>query len=88
MLMAARASSLAEADIRRIRALLESAGLPVSPPPVGAAALREAMQLDKKVQHGRLRLVLLRAIGEAHVTADFPPEALADALAAADGGRA
>ena len=85
MLMAARASGLAEADIGRIRALLEAAGLPASPPPVGAARLREAMQLDKKVQHGRLRLVLLRAIGEAYVTADFSQRALADALAPADG---
>jgi 3-dehydroquinate synthase len=86
MLMAARASSLDEAQLARIRKLLEAAGLPVSPPPVGAARLREAMQLDKKVQHGRLRLVLLHAIGDAYVTADFPQDALADALAPADGG--
>lgn len=84
MMMAARASGLAEPDIERIGALLSAAGLPVMPPPVGAARLREAMQLDKKVKDGRLRLVLLRAIGEACVTADFSAQALADALAAAD----
>ncbi|MBK1700457.1 3-dehydroquinate synthase, partial [Thiococcus pfennigii] len=32
--------------------------------------------VDKKVLSGRLRLVLLEAIGAAVVTADFPPAAL------------
>jgi 3-dehydroquinate synthase len=86
MLMAARVSGLAGADLDRIRDLIAAAGLPVAPPPVGAARLREAMQLDKKVQAGRLRLVLLRAIGEAYVTADFSAQALAEALAPADVG--
>ena len=84
MLMAARASGLAGAEFERIRALVAAAGLPVAPPPVGSARLRDAMQLDKKVQAGRLRLVLLRSIGEAYVTADFAARALAEALAPAD----
>jgi len=86
MLMAARASGLGEPDMQRIRTLLSGAGLPVAPPPVGAARLREAMQLDKKVQAGRLRLVLLHSIGQAYVTAEFSAQALAGALARADGG--
>ncbi len=85
MLMAARASGLDDAALERIRALIAAGGLPVAPPPVGAARLRDAMQLDKKVQAGRLRLVLLRSIGEAYVTADFSAQALAEALAPADG---
>ncbi|WP_405232792.1 3-dehydroquinate synthase [Lentisalinibacter salinarum] len=84
MAMAARASGLAGADLDRIGDLIAAAGLPVAPPPVGAARLREAMQLDKKVQAGRLRLVLLRRIGEAYVTADFSGQALVEALAPAD----
>jgi len=40
------------------------------------------MAVDKKVQRGRLRLVLLRAIGRAVVTAEFDPEALRAELAA------
>ena len=38
------------------------------------AAVDEALDLmghDKKVQQGKIRLVLLRAIGDAFVTADF-----------------
>ncbi len=85
MVMAAVTSGLDATARKRITDLLEAAGLPSTPPTVGAGPLREAMALDKKVKAGRLRLVLLSRIGEARVTADFPPEALARALEAADG---
>jgi 3-dehydroquinate synthase len=39
------------------------------------------MASDKKVAAGKLRLVLLRALGEAVVTADFPFELLRGLLA-------
>jgi 3-dehydroquinate synthase len=68
---------IAAGDLERIRALTLAARLPVDPPP-GLAPDRflELMAVDKKVLEGRLRLVLLRAIGEAVVTADFPSTAL------------
>jgi 3-dehydroquinate synthase len=52
--------------------LLVQAGLPVRPP-VGMSATRcrELMALDKKVHDGSLRLVLMRAIGDALVTAEY-----------------
>jgi len=34
------------------------------------------MKIDKKVQSGRIRLVMLRGIGESYVTADYPDAAL------------
>jgi 3-dehydroquinate synthase len=34
------------------------------------------MRIDKKVQSGRMRLVLLRAIGDSFLTADYPEQAL------------
>jgi 3-dehydroquinate synthase len=40
------------------------------------------MHLDTKVLAGRIRLVLLRSIGEACVTADYPDDALTATLAA------
>jgi 3-dehydroquinate synthase len=43
------------------------------------------MAVDKKVQAGRLRLVLLRGIGAAEVTADFDPAALRGLLEAVSG---
>ena len=39
------------------------------------------MGLDKKVEQGRLRLVLLERIGYAFFTSDFPQEALESVLA-------
>jgi 3-dehydroquinate synthase len=42
----------------------------------------ELMGLDKKVEGGKLRLILLRRIGQAYVSADFPPQALREVLAA------
>ena len=84
MLMAARLSGLDDADLGRLSRLLERAGLPLTPPSVGAAAMREAMGLDKKVRGGRLRLVLLRALGDACVTADYDGRALETVLRAAD----
>jgi 3-dehydroquinate synthase len=41
------------------------------------------MSVDKKVLAGKLRLVLLKRIGEAVVTNDFPAAALAESLEAA-----
>ncbi len=39
-----------------------------------------AMSLDKKVQAGEIRLVLLKSIGEAVVTGDYPTHELVDLL--------
>jgi 3-dehydroquinate synthase len=61
---------------RAIRLFL-AAGLPVVPPEdMLPEHFLEHMAVDKKVLDGRLRLVLLRAIGEAVVTSDFPREVL------------
>ncbi|MDE2150352.1 MAG: 3-dehydroquinate synthase [Gammaproteobacteria bacterium] len=68
-------------DLRRIERLLVRAGLPTRPPAeMRPEHFTELMARDKKVARGRLRLVLLRALGEAVVTADFDPAALASTL--------
>jgi 3-dehydroquinate synthase len=38
------------------------------------------MRYDKKVQEGKLRLVLLRSIGDAYLTADFSSDHLTRVL--------
>lgn len=68
-------------DLQRIRSLLERAGLPVGAPRVGAARALELMRLDKKVLGGRIRLVLLEAIGRAVTVRDYDERALAATLA-------
>jgi 3-dehydroquinate synthase len=73
---------LKPADVGRIVALVERAGLPIQPPAgMTPDDFRSLMSRDKKVASGKLRLVLLRALGEATTTADFDPAALDATLA-------
>lgn len=60
--------------VLRIERLFVRAGLPVIGAPLGAARYLELMRHDKKVQDGKLRLVLLREIGQA-VMSDVADEA-------------
>jgi 3-dehydroquinate synthase len=66
---------------RRIAALLARAGLPTAAPRIGAARAFEWMQMDKKVQGGTVRLVLLERLGGAVVTGDYAADALEATLA-------
>jgi 3-dehydroquinate synthase len=43
---------------------------------VSPTAALEHMRIDKKVQAGRIRLILMRKIGDAFITADYPEAAL------------
>jgi 3-dehydroquinate synthase len=74
-------------DVARAEALFARAALPVSGPAMGADRYLELMQHDKKVQNGRLRLVLLRRIGQAVVSEDASLAQIRAAIAArsADG---
>ena len=71
MIMAARLSELDEADVERLRRLVEAAGLPVAPPAIVAADWMSAMGMDKKVQGRKLRFVLLDAIGSSRITSEY-----------------
>jgi 3-dehydroquinate synthase len=86
LLMAAAMSQecgLIEAtDVDRLRRLLERAGLPVKIAGVPAEIALEHMRMDKKVQSGRMRLILLRSIGDSFVTADYSEPALRHTLEA------
>ncbi len=55
-------------DVLRIEKLFVLAGLPVKGPALGAGRYLDLMSHDKKVIDGRLRLVLLTAIGKAVVS--------------------
>lgn len=75
---------ISDRDVERIKSLLLRAHLPVNAPPsMTPSRFLELMSVDKKVLAGKLRLVLLKRIGEAVVTNDFPATALADTLEAA-----
>lgn len=80
MLMAARMSerlgTLGTADVEKIERLIERAGLPIQAPDLGVERYLELMGHDKKVQDGKLRLILLKGIGAAYVSSNFPSEVL------------
>lgn len=83
--MAAKLSCLegwiSEPDVARISNILKSANLPVSGPEgMIASEYERLMSVDKKVLDGTLRLVLLKSIGEAIVTAEFSSDSLASVL--------
>jgi 3-dehydroquinate synthase len=81
--LSARMGWLTEGDVARIRRLVTSAGLPVdAPADLSADRFLELMAIDKKVQDGQLRLVLLRHPGDALVTADVEPDLLRATLEA------
>jgi len=72
---------MARADVERTRELFVAARLPAVAPALGVDRYLEFMGHDKKVEQGRLRLILLRRLGEAFVTAEFSHEMLAQVLA-------
>ena len=79
--LSVKTTGLAQADARRVNALLEKAGLPVNlPDTIRRDQLRELMAVDKKTRHGRLHLVLLQEIGKAVVTPEFDEADLEDTL--------
>lgn len=77
-----RVGQLESGQLRRLVSLLERAGLPVESPQIGAERAFGYMRVDKKVKSGRVRLVLLRGIGDAVMTADYPDAALQSTLTA------
>ena len=61
--------------------LLQESGLPIDPPAdMSAAQFLQYMQRDKKVMDGRLRLVLLKAVGDATVSDAISEDTLLEFL--------
>jgi len=83
---------ISQQDAARARQLFERAGLPVISPALDISPTRgtekylQLMGLDKKVVGGKMRFVLLKAIGHAVVSGDVPEELLRQTLKACCGG--
>jgi 3-dehydroquinate synthase len=73
---------LSDADVERIKQLLSKAKLPIAGPDLGAERYFDLMGHDKKVIAGKLRLVLLKRIGEAITYGDAPREEILASIAA------
>ena len=75
-----RAGLCDEPTFRRQVDLLEAAGLPTAAPGLDLDRAAAALQLDKKIAAGHLRLPIVRAIGSVEIAEGVAPEALLDAL--------
>ncbi len=73
---------LQDDDIERIATLFARAQLPVWGPKLGVSRYLELMAHDKKVEAGKLRLVLLREVGRAVIHGEAAPEDIAAAIEA------
>ncbi len=71
---------ISEADVMRIRKIFVQAGLPVDAPKFAPEKYLELMLLDKKVEAGKSRFILLNRIGEAVMRSDIPPALLLEVL--------
>ena len=63
-------------EVQRIAALFAASSLPVQAPALGVEKYLDLMGLDKKVQDGKIRLVLQQGIGKAVITSEYDAEKL------------
>ncbi len=81
--LSVRLGWLEEEDRVSVLALLKCAGLPTeAPAAMTVEQFLDLMAVDKKVLDGRLRLVLLKAVGEACVTSDVDISLIKETIAA------
>jgi 3-dehydroquinate synthase len=71
---------LTQADIARMQALFEAAHLPTVAPKLGAEKYLDLMGLDKKVENGKIRLILQQGIGKSVITSDYDADLLKQTL--------
>lgn len=75
--MSRRLGWLSDGDRQRVDQVLTLAKLPIAPPhELTPQRFRELMSVDKKVLGGKLRLVLLKGIGRAVISDEFPVDIL------------
>ncbi|MCU7811376.1 MAG: 3-dehydroquinate synthase [Candidatus Thiodiazotropha sp. (ex Notomyrtea botanica)] len=79
--LSCRLGWLSEQELDRTKVLIARAGLPTDPPAqMSKEKFISLMSVDKKVLDGKLRLVLMTAIGTALVTDDFDMKKLSETL--------
>jgi 3-dehydroquinate synthase len=78
--MSQRLGWVSGADVERVEHVLQQFGLRTDVSALTANTLAEKMKIDKKVAAGRIRLVLLKAIGKSVVTGDYDDAALRETL--------
>jgi 3-dehydroquinate synthase len=59
-------------ELDRQNTLLQNAGLPIQIPRIQSEKFLEAMYLDKKTSHGKLKLILIEEIGKVKIRTGIP----------------
>jgi len=81
--LSARMGMLSGAEVQRIENMIDSARLPTrAPAQMDYASFMRYMAVDKKVEAGSIRLVLLQALGQALISADYDPGLLRSTIEA------
>jgi 3-dehydroquinate synthase len=79
--LSARLGRIGADDVKRVERLVERAKLPIrAPAQLSAGRMLELMSVDKKIKGGKLRIVLLDAIGKAELDGDYDRGALMETL--------
>jgi len=74
--MSQRLGWISATDRERVSRVIVGLGLPIVAPRIGTQRALELMGMDKKVLSGKIRLVLLKSLGEACVTGDYDAQCL------------
>ena len=72
---------LSENETTRIKKSFETINLALMPPSLGVEKYLDLMSLDKKVENGKIRLILQQGIGKAVITSDYDEGKLKETLA-------
>ena len=75
---------LTSSEIKRMETLFQAAKLPIKSPALGVDHYLDLMGLDKKVENGKIRLVLQQGIGKSIITSDYNVGLLRDTLSIDD----
>ena len=75
-----RMGMINKTEVDRIRGLYLRTSLPVIAPNLGPEKYLRLMELDKKVESGKIRFILLKEIGEATICSDVPMTMLTETL--------
>jgi 3-dehydroquinate synthase len=78
-----RLGHLQKGDVARVRDLIRRAGLPVAGPALAPERMLELMAVDKKAAKGKVRFIVLEAIGRAALRADPGEAPVREAIVAA-----
>ena len=75
--LSARLGMLKQQDVHRIENIIDSAQLPTrAPAHMDYSTFLKYMSVDKKVEAGSIRFILLQKLGQALITSDYDPQLL------------